>query len=589
MNSSSTLPKHLQKYVVQQDYARYTAEDQAAWRNILRRLHSFLSKNAHPVYAEGIKKSGIELGRIPNIENMSEHLEKFGWRAVAVSGFIPPAAFMELQSLGVLPIACDMRTISHLMYTPAPDIVHEAAGHAPILVDQEFAGYLKRYAKIASNAIISAEDLEMYDAIRTLSDLKEHPQSTAAQIKKAEDRLTFVSKNISHVSEAALLGRMNWWTAEYGLFGKLESPKIFGAGLLSSIGESKTCLSSKVRKIPLSIECLDYSYDITEPQPQLFVTPDFATLTNVLEQFAQTMAFRTGGLSGLEKALAAKSVNTIELDSSLQISGELEKIFLGRILVGESEVAYLKFKGPVQLAYQGHELEGHSTRRHPDGFGSPLGLIAGAQKSLSRMTNAELAHLGIKIGEDCELRFNSGVVVKGHAQDILRTSERLVHIIRFTNTLVTYKDEVLFKPEWGEYDMAIGSKVTSVFGGPADRSQYPEGQSFVAKQVPKKIITDELRSKFYIYQLLSDMRLMRVSHDSHTLEKISTNLTNIFELVRLNFADEWLLQLEIYELALKYDLKIQTQLALAELQKLKTKVPNLAETIDDGVTLASLA
>src|SRR5258708_38287929 len=122
--SSPLLPKHLQKYVVAQDCTRYTAEDQAVWRHILRRLHRFMTEHAHPCYVEGIRKSGIEIDRIPNIENMSRHLEKFGWHAVAVSGFIPPAAFMELQAFGVLPIGQDKRTLSHLGYTLAPAIVH---------------------------------------------------------------------------------------------------------------------------------------------------------------------------------------------------------------------------------------------------------------------------------------------------------------------------------------------------------------------------------------------------------------------------------------------------------------------------------
>ncbi len=587
MKYASDLPSHLQKYIVEQDYSRYTPQDHAVWRNILRQLHSFMTVNAHPVYAEGIRKSGIEVNRIPKIETISENLQRFGWRAVAVSGFIPPAAFMELQAHGFLPIACDMRTLDHLTYTPAPDIVHEAAGHAPILIDPEFANYLKRYAKVAKNAIISSEDLQMYAAIRSLSDLKEHPNSTKDQIDAAEKQLAKITANISHLSEAALLGRMNWWTAEYGLFGDLQNPKIFGAGLLSSVGESRNCLSPKVKKIPLSLDCINYSYDITEQQPQLFVTPDFATLLGVLEQLADTMAFKTGGISGLNKAIGSKSVNTVELDSGIQITGELFKIILGRKFEKEHEVAYLSFKGPVQLAHMGFELDGHSIRRHPEGFGSPLGLLAGAQKNLARMSDSEFASIGLRVGAPCDLKFNSGVSLTGEAVRITRSGEGKALVITFKNTLVKYQGEVLFKPEWGEYDMAIGSSVTSVFGGPADRDNYSVEQDFEAARVPEKVMSEELLTKNSIYQLLSDLRSMRVAPESNSLEKISLNLKNIFEIVHGNFSDEWLLFLEIYELALKYNLSETAALALEALQNSKSLTPSLAGTIDDGVRLAT--
>jgi phenylalanine-4-hydroxylase len=197
---------------------------------------------------EGLQKTGIDIEKIPRIEDISRNLENFGWRALPVSGFIPPAAFMELQSLSVLPIASDMRTIDHLEYTPAPDIVHEAAGHAPILVNPVFAEYLREYSAVARKAIISKEDLDIYEAIRNLSDIKENPESTMEDIQQAEDHLAKVSSQVTHVSEATELSRMNWWTAEYGLIGSLENPKIFGAGLLSSLGESHSCLLDDVKK-----------------------------------------------------------------------------------------------------------------------------------------------------------------------------------------------------------------------------------------------------------------------------------------------------------------------------------------------------
>ena len=57
---------------------------------------------------------------------------------------LPPTIFMQFQAHSILPIASDMRTVSHIDYTPAPDIIHEAAGHSPIIVDREILTIFKR-------------------------------------------------------------------------------------------------------------------------------------------------------------------------------------------------------------------------------------------------------------------------------------------------------------------------------------------------------------------------------------------------------------------------------------------------------------
>ena len=88
---------------------------------------------------------------------MNDILGKIGWGAVAVDGFIPPAAFMEFQAYKVLVIACDMRQLHHIEYTPAPDIVHEAAGHAPIIVDREYSDYLQRFGEVGRQGDVVEE------------------------------------------------------------------------------------------------------------------------------------------------------------------------------------------------------------------------------------------------------------------------------------------------------------------------------------------------------------------------------------------------------------------------------------------------
>jgi len=572
-----TLPGHLARYVVDQDYGKYNFVDQAVWRFVLRQLKAFLSKHAHHSYLSGLEKTGIKIERIPRISEISEKLAAFGWRAIPVSGFIPPAAFMELQSLGVLPIASDLRTLEHLMYTPAPDIIHEAAGHAPLIANPEFAQYLREYAKVAKKAILSKQDLEQYGAIRELSDLKESPDSTPQTVTNAQNKLNQISKSMTEISEAAELSRMNWWTVEYGLIGTLKNPKIFGAGLLSSVSESRFCLSPQVRKIPLSLECLRTSYDITEPQPQLFVTPDFATLSRVLEEFAAQMAFATGGPAGLQKALKAQTVNTAQWDSGLQASGVLCEIVSSE----GHDACYLRFQGPVQLSSKEKQLPGHDKNYHAQGFGSPVGNLEGSNADWGNLSAESLGQWGLIAGEKVVLNFRSGVRVEGIFEKSV-SSEGRVQILTFRDTRVTLGERVLFEPSWGTYDMAVGSRISSVFGGAADPEAYGELESFKAARVPVRPLNEKesLRNSQYL-------RLRELREDRIFADGLADRLEAYLMTHDQHFPDDWLFRIEALELVLTRARSPVLEGRLrASLEKLKAFNPRARSAIEDGEHLA---
>lgn len=533
------IPHYLKKYIVEQTHQEYTPEDQAVWRYIMCQLKAYLSTHAHECYVDGLAKTGIDVDSIPHIHVINERLQEFGWGAVPVSGFIPPAAFMEFQSLGYLPIASDMRSVEHILYTPAPDIVHEAAGHAPILIDPKFAGYLKEYAQVAKKAIISCEDLEVYKAIRNLSDVKEHPDSTTEQIKAAELHLEEVNRQVSYVSEASLLSRMNWWTAEYGLIGSIDSPKIFGAGLLSSIGESQSCLKEDVTKIPLSVECVNYSYDITEPQPQLFVASDFNSLSQVLHQFSERMAFKKGGLYGLQAVQQARTVNTVELDSGLQLSGILEDIILSK----DNNPIFIRFGSPTQIAFNGHQLEGHDKEYHKHGYSTPLGLVD--HIDLNKASQETLERLNLICGKEAQLSFDSGINLKGVVLKLNFQKDQLV-LVSFTNCKVTYQERILFDPNWGTFDLAIGSKVTSVFGGPADGEAYGFSNDFVVTKVPKRKVSPTQEELYDFYQTIRDYRNNPPQGPQQGTQ--TDDLNGIYDNYFEKFATHWLPGLEILEL-----------------------------------------
>src|SRR3954464_4991389 len=365
----ASLPKHLLQFAVDQRYEDYTPVDHAVWRFIMRQNTFFLKEYAHKVYFQGLLETGISFERIPRIQEMNDILGQIGWGAVAVDGFIPPAAFMEFQAYKVLVIACDMRQIHHIEYTPAPDIVHEAAGHAPIIVDEEYSNYLQRFGEVGAKAMQSKKDFELYEAIRHLSILKELPHSKEEEVKAATREVEERFANLGEPSEMALLSRLHWWTVEYGLIGTLENPKIYGAGLLSSIGESVSCREPHVKKISYSIEAANQPFDITTKQPQLFVCRDFQHLSDVLEEFASKMAYRVGGLEGLNKAVECKRAATAEYSSGLQVTG----VFTEVVTDDQGEAIYLRTTGPSALAFNNKQLDGHGKERHAEGFGAPIG------------------------------------------------------------------------------------------------------------------------------------------------------------------------------------------------------------------------
>lgn len=565
------LPKHLHKFIVRQPYEDYTPQNQAVWRYVMRMNVDYLSKVAHGSYQEGLKKTGIFVDHIPRMEGMNRILKEIGWAAVSVDGFIPPNAFMEFQAYNVLVIASEMRTIDHIEYTPAPDIIHEAAGHAPIISNPEYAEYLRRFGEIGSKAISSSKDYEMYEAIRLLSILKEDPNSDQKEIDEAQRQVEFLQDNMGELSEMAMIRNLHWWTVEYGLIGDLDQPKIYGAGLLSSIGESKWCMESGVQKVPYSLDAAYQNFDITKPQPQLFVTPDFAYLSLVLEEFANTMALRTGGLEGVEKLIDSGNLGTIELSTGVQVSGTFSNVIKDE----KGRVAYVQTTGPTALSTRDKELIGHGTNIHIDGFGSPVGHLKGINLPIEDMAPRDLDAYGIYEGKTVTLEFESGIIVEGKVITGTRDLQGKILLVTLEDCTVTYFDQVLFKPEWGIYDMAIGKEVVSAFAGPADVSSYEEIGK-VSETKTHKIVYSDSDEK--LFELYSQVRVLREAGSYST-----NDIKIIFDRLTSQYPDDWLLPLELFEMAHSSSFDYQGEI-LAYLEHLMTN-KSFKKLINNGLKL----
>ena len=563
------LPRHLMQLVIDQPYNSYTAQDHAVWRYVMRQNVRYLSQVAHGSYLEGLKQTGISIDRIPHMYGMNRILKEIGWAAVAVDGFIPPSAFMEFQAYKVLVIAADIRPIDQIEYTPAPDIIHEAAGHAPIIADSEYAEYLKLFGWIGARAFSSARDYEIYEAVRHLSILKADPYTPEEAILQAEKALAEADAIKEPPSEMTLIRNLHWWTVEYGLIGDLKKPKIYGAGLLSSIGESYSSLQPQVKKIPYTLDAINYNFDITTRQPQLFVTPDFQQLTKVLEEFADTMALRTGGIDGVMKAIASGYTGTCVYSSGLQVSGTFQEMILHR-----DALVYIRTEGPTQLCVQDRQLEGHGKDYHQHGFGSPVGKLKSSPIPLELMSDGEMEDIGIKSGVKARLEFESGLVVEGNLGLIIRKNG-MVLLMTFTDCTVTFRDKILFRPEWGNFDMAVGEKIVSAFSGPADPYAY-ELEYPVPKEKTHKIFHSERAVRLHqLYQEVRDFREGKIS---------DADLEEVFGEIRNNYPEEWLLPLEILELADKNpELNQLRREILDYLKNVKSQDADLKRLVDNGL------
>lgn len=567
------LPRHLRQYIVPQHYHHYTPIDHAVWRYVMRQNYNYLKDVAYYPYIPGLKKAGLTIEHIPDLQTMNDHLKQIGWGAVTVNGFIPSQAFMEFQAYQVLIIAADIRQIEHIEYTPAPDIIHESAGHAPIIGEPEYARYLQFTGEVGTKAMSSKKDHELFEAIRKLAVLKELAGTGDNLIKQAEDELMHIQANMGQPSEMALLARLHWWTVEYGLIGDLDHYKIYGAGLLSSIGESVSCMKPDVKKIMYTLDAVNYAYDITQPQPQLFVTPDFENLVNVLDEFADSLSYRRGGAFGLRKAIECSMPCTAVYSSGLQVSG----VFAGNRK--EEHLSYIQTKGATALAVDNKELAGHGKAYHKAGFGSPVGKLINTDKTIEACTIGDLKSLGIEEGQRAVLHFISGLDVRGVVGDIVLSGDKIV-LIRFTECEVkdTITGQVLFEPTWGRYDMAVGEKIVSVFAGAADKDAF-EQVSPLPKEMPVSSYSDE---QLALHQLYRQVRNVREGN------AMKSELVNVWTKIKANHPHDWLCAIEILELVKDQPLLDDLRFEVEDyLQQLKTIKPELAKLINDGLNTMS--
>jgi phenylalanine-4-hydroxylase len=224
-------------WTIPQNWQAYTAEEHATWDKLYARQVKLLPGRASQAYLNGLDALRLSESGIPNFEELSERLVKLtGWQVVAVPGLVPDDVFFDHMANRRFVAGNFIRRPDQLDYIQEPDVFHDVFGHVPMLADPVFADYLEAYGRGGNRAL-------------ELGALKQ-------------------------------LGRLYWYTVEFGLIREGGDLRIYGAGIVSSSAESHFALeSNSPNRIGFDMKrVMQTDYRIDDFQQNYFVIPSFEEL-----------------------------------------------------------------------------------------------------------------------------------------------------------------------------------------------------------------------------------------------------------------------------------------------------------------------
>jgi len=325
-------------------------------------------------------------------------------------------------------------------------------------------------------------------------------------------------------------------------------------------------MSNKVQKKDYSIEACKVNFDITKPQPQLFVTPSFDYLIDVLYDFSESMAFKRGGRYGIEQAIKSANIATCEYDNGVQISGKFTKLVKSNGLD-----VYLQTEGPTALSKDYLEIENHGVFFHKEGFGAPLGKVKNFD--FTNLNLDKCRDQGLLKSKKIKLEYNSGLLLNGTIKEFVLDKNKHVILISFIDCQIQFNDKVLFDKNWGQYDLVIGEKIISCFPGFADKKSFAEKKYDYKSQTIKVSYSESDKKMHEVYSEVANIRDSRSGYDK---------LKIIFEKLKSNDSQEWLLLIEICEIIKNYD-KVLFEEIKNYLNNLSVIRNDLKKLISDGL------
>ena len=273
---------------VDQHYESYSAGNHEAWHRLYARMAPQWERCATRQFLTGVRTLQLDPHRVPRLEDVNAFLTpRTGFRARAVSGYVPPFLFFNALRRREFPTTITIRALDSLDYLPEPDIFHDVAGHVPMHTDAAFAGTLVRFGDCAHTAAEIASGLR--------------------DERERVERLTSVFR---------AMARFFWFTVEFGLMRQGGEVRAFGSGLLSSYGELPHALTSpEVQRSRASLEWMIHqSFEIDHYQPLLFIVESFDHLYELVGQLEEWM--RSGKLDHVapgEPAVSASDLRSFLL------------------------------------------------------------------------------------------------------------------------------------------------------------------------------------------------------------------------------------------------------------------------------------
>ena len=236
---------------MQQVYENYTAEDHIVWEVLFDRQIKNINLYATQAYIEGLELVGFQRNRIPNFQRVNGVLGNLtGWELVAVEGIVDDQLFFELLADKKFPATTWLRKMSELDYLKEPDMFHDVFAHVPLLANQKFVDFLEQLAKIALRHIDNGWAIQ-------------------------------------------LISRIYWFTVEFGLIEESGKLKIYGAGILSSTGETEFSISEEPIHHLYGVERMfNTGYRKDHFQEEYFVIDSYQTLFDSIGQIEDALNSR---------------------------------------------------------------------------------------------------------------------------------------------------------------------------------------------------------------------------------------------------------------------------------------------------------
>ncbi|MFI5342745.1 MAG: phenylalanine 4-monooxygenase [Chlamydiales bacterium] len=277
---------------IHQPYELYSKNNQDAWRKLYALLRPKWEKYANRKFMEGIHALCLNPDRIPRLEEVNAFLAPLtGFKAKAVSGYVPAYLFFDRLKHREFPTTITIRDGNNLKYSPEPDIFHDIAGHVPMHTDPTFADVLVKFGALANVAA------------------KRH-----AHVVNREEKMAKIRSNIQALS------RFFWFSIEFGLMREGERLSVYGSGLLSSVEEIEHSVeSSQVQRYPFQLEwVINQSFEIDRFQSLLFVIHSFEQLYEEVDRLERWLL--EGKLDHISPG--KPSINEGELKAFLEVEDE---------------------------------------------------------------------------------------------------------------------------------------------------------------------------------------------------------------------------------------------------------------------------